>query len=70
MKILERLGLTLFIHMDYFYDVLMNFLKHQSFSGMKFQWKNRNLSGFIKNILICVSKKNESVIGLEWHEGE
>ncbi len=50
MKILERLGLTLFIHMDYFYDVLMNFLKHQSFSGMKFQWKNRNLSGFIKKI--------------------
>ncbi len=25
MKILERLGLTLFNHMDYFYDIFINF---------------------------------------------
>jgi len=28
------------------------------------------LSDFIKNILICVPKMNESIIGLEQHERE
>jgi len=28
------------------------------------------LSDFIKNILICVLKMNESLTGLEQHEGE
>ncbi len=30
-----------------FYDVFMNFLKRQSFSGMYFQWMDRSLTGFI-----------------------
>ncbi len=30
----------------------------------------RELSEFIKNILICVPKMNEGLTGLEWHEGE
>lgn len=30
----------------------------------------RNLSGSIKNIFICVSKMNESIMSLEQHEGE
>ncbi len=30
----------------------------------------RELLGFIKNILICVSKMKEAFTGLERHEGE
>ncbi len=30
----------------------------------------RKLSDFIKNILICVPKKNEGFTGVERHEGE
>ncbi len=30
----------------------------------------RELSEFMKNILICVPKMNEGLTGLEWHEGE
>jgi len=37
---------------------------------MSFKWKDRNLSGFIKNILICVCNLNENYIGLKRHEGE
>ncbi len=32
--------------------------------------KGRGLSDFIKNILICVLKMNESLTGLKRHEGE
>ncbi len=46
------------------------FLKDQIFNGTVFQWKDINLSGFIKIICICVSKMNESLMGLEWHKGE
>ncbi len=56
--------------MDLFYNVFMNCLKLQSFGCMNFQWRDRNLSGFIKNVIICVSKLNESLIGLEQHESE
>ncbi len=31
---------------------------------------DRNLSGFIKNILICVLKNNQSLMGLEQQVGE
>jgi len=34
------------------------------------QWRDRNLSDFIKKIFICVLKMNESLTGLEGHEGE
>ncbi len=30
----------------------------------------RKLSDFVKNILICVSKMNEGLMGLERYEGE
>ncbi len=43
------------------------FLKRQSFGGMDFQWRDRNLSGFIKN---CILKMNKSLMGLERHEGD
>ncbi len=45
----------------------MTFLDLLIFGFLDFQWMDRNLSGFIKNILICVSKMNES---LERHEHE
>lgn len=35
---------------------------------MDFQQKDRNLAGFIKNILICVL--NKSIICLEQHESQ
>ncbi len=34
---------------------------------MSFQ--THKLSDFIKNILICDPKRNEGLMGLEWHEG-
>ncbi len=37
---------------------------------MDFQWRNRNLTGFIKNILIFISKMNERLMGAEWNEHE
>ncbi len=33
-------------------------------------WRVRELSDFIKNIVICVAKMNEGLMGLERHEGE
>ncbi len=39
--------------MDFFYEVFMNFLKCQSFGGMNFQWRDRNLSGSIKTFILC-----------------
>jgi len=47
--------------MDSFYNLFMNFAKCQ---------RVRNFSEVIKNILICVLKINESLRGLEQHEGE
>ncbi len=53
--------------MDYFNDVLATFL---SLDGVMSLWRVRELSDFIKNILICVLKMNEGLTGLERHEGE
>ncbi len=44
------LGLNLLIHMDCFYFVFMDFLKLEHFGVLNFQKRDRNLSGFIKNI--------------------
>ncbi len=63
-----KLGLNHWCHMDYFIDVLA--------TG---PWtcqlrcslcRVRKLLDFIKNILICVQKLNEGIMGLEQHEGE
>ncbi len=51
--------------MDFFYDVLMNFLKHQRFGG-----QGQKSLRFVKNVLICVSKINRNLKGLEQHEGD
>ncbi len=33
-------------------------------------WRDRNLSDFIKNILICVQRMNEGLTDVERHEDE
>ncbi len=56
--------------MDYFTDVLTTFLDLDYGSTLAVYWRVRELSEFIKNILICVPKMNEGLTGLERHEGE
>ncbi len=41
-----------------------------SLGYLDYQWRNRNFTYFIRNILICVLKMNKSLIYLEQHEGE
>ncbi len=52
--------------MDNFTDLLATFLDLDCGNYITV----RELSEFIKNILICVPKMNEGLTGLEWHEGE
>ncbi len=56
--------------MDYFNDVLAMFLSHDPVRILTVSGRVRELSEFIKNILICVPKMNEGLKGLEQHEGE
>ncbi len=56
--------------MDLFYGIFITFLDLLNFDYLDFQWRDRNLPGFIKNILICVLNMNQSLTSLEWHEGE
>lgn len=56
--------------MDYFNDVFTTFLDLESASCIACQWRDRKLSGFIKDISICAPKSNESLPGLERHDGE
>ncbi len=52
--------------MDYFNDVLTTFLGLERGRTLAV----RELSDFIKNILICVPKMNDGLMVLERHEGE
>ncbi len=54
--------------MDYFNDVLATFLDRVNYIAVYV--RVRELSEFIKNILICVLKMNGGLTGLEGHEGE
>ncbi len=56
--------------MDCFTDVLAVFLDLDRGSTLAVYGRVRELSDFIKNILICVLKINESITGLERHKGE
>ncbi len=56
--------------MDYFNDVLATFLSLDHVRILAVCGRVRELSEFIKNILICVPKINEGLMGLERHEGE
>jgi len=57
-------------HLDYFNNVLTNFSGPASFNNIEAYGRVIQLSDFSKNILICVPKMNESLTGLEQHEGE
>ncbi len=54
--------------MDYFNDVLAMFLSLDRIRILAVYGRVRELSEFIKNILICVPKMNEGLTGLERHE--
>ncbi len=56
--------------MDYFIDLLTTFLDLDRGNSIAVYGRVRELSEFIKNILICVLKMNEGLTGLERHEGE
>ncbi len=56
--------------MDYFNDVLTKFLDIDRVRILAVYGRVRELSEFIKNILICVPKMNKGLTGLERHEGE
>ncbi len=56
--------------MDYFNDVLATFLDLDCVRIFAVYGRVRQLSEFIKNILICVPKMNKGLTGLERHEGE
>ncbi len=56
--------------MDYFNDVLATFLDLDLGSMLDVYGRIRDLTEFIKNILICVPKMNGGLTGLERHEGE
>ncbi len=55
--------------MDYLNDVLATFLSlHVRILAVS--GRIRELSEYMKNILICVPKMNKDLSGLELHEGE
>ncbi len=56
--------------MDYFNDVLTTFLDLERGSCVAAYGRDRKLSDFKKNILICVRKMNEGFTGLKRHEVE
>ncbi len=56
--------------MDYFNYVLATFLCLDYVRIFAVYGRVRELSEFIKNILICVPKMNEGLSGLERQEGE
>ncbi len=56
--------------MDYFNDVLTTFLDLDRGIYIAVYGRVRELSEFIKNILIYVPKMNGGLTGLEQHEGE
>ncbi len=56
--------------MDYFNDVLAMFLSLDHVRILAVYGRVRDLSEFIRNILICVLKKNKGLTGFERHEGE
>ena len=57
-------------HLDYFNDVFNKFSRGTSFNPLEAYGGVIQLSDLITNILIRVPKMNESLTGLEQHEGE
>ena len=67
---LINLRLSHYSHLDYFNDVFTNFSGMADIDFLAAYEGVSKLSDYIKNILICVPKMNESRTGLEQHEGE
>ncbi len=65
-----KLKLSHWCHMDCFTDVLATFLDLGILQLCCYLWRVRELSHFIINILICVLKMNEGLMGLERQAGE
>ncbi len=65
-----KLRLNHWCHMDNFNDVLATVLDLDRVRILAVYGRVRELTKFIKNILICVPKMNEGLAGLERHEGE
>jgi len=61
---------TLFTYLSVFTNVFNNFLGRQVSITIEAYGGVIELSDLIKNIFICVVKMNESLTGLEQHEGE
>ncbi len=55
---------------NYFTDLLDTFLDVDHINSIAIQGRVRELSECIKNILICVQKKNGGLTSMEQHEGE
>ncbi len=62
-----KLSLKHWCHIDYFNDVFTTFLGLEHVSCIPIQ--GQKALGFYKNILICVLKINEGLLGLEQNEG-
>ena len=56
--------------MDYLNNVLATFLSLDCGSILAVYGRDKELSEFIRNILICVPKMNGGLAGLEQHEGD
>ncbi len=55
--------------MDYFTNLLATFLDVDHVNYIAVYARDRELSEFINNILICVPKMNRGITGLERHGG-
>ncbi len=65
-----KLWLNPWCHVDYFTDLLATFLDLDRVRTLAVYGRVRELTGCIKNILICVLKMNGGLTGLERREGE
>ncbi len=65
-----KLRLNHWFHIDYFNDLLATFRSLDHLRILADYGRVRELSEFIKNILFCVPKMKEGLMGLERHEGE
>ncbi len=61
---------SLSIHMDLLYNAFSIFLDLLSFGYLDFQWMQRERKKNLINIFNCVTKINQTSMGLQQHKGE
>ncbi len=61
-----KLWLNQWWHMDYFNDVLATFLSLDHVRNLAVYGRDRELSEFLENILICIQKMNNGLKPLGW----